>query len=66
MLKCVMQLVSFNVSEPSLIPDLVVSACSLATSGISERSYLQVGFGFARGLWMGMADGRKHLPFILN
>ena len=31
-----------------------------ATRGNSERCYLQVGFGFARVLWTGMADGCKH------
>jgi hypothetical protein len=35
-----------------------------ATRGNSERCFFQVGFGFARMLWTGMVDERKHLYLI--
>lgn len=35
-----------------------------AARGSSEHCYLQVCFGFARMLWTGMTDGRKHLPLV--
>lgn len=49
---------------PSISEDVRRWCGNPATRGDSEHYYLQVGFDFARALWTGMADGRKHLPLI--